>query len=66
MNKNYWDLTDRPHTERKLIILEKYLEAWATIIFKQWINYDYKNLKGSGLVHSDGLKKQCNEFNLNS
>lgn len=35
-DKNYWNLTGRPHTERKLVILDKYIRAWAKILFKQW------------------------------
>lgn len=45
MNKNYWDLTNRPHTERKLQILEAYIYPWARIIFNQWLKKYWKTYK---------------------
>ncbi|HUS59907.1 MAG TPA: three-Cys-motif partner protein TcmP [Nevskiaceae bacterium] len=69
MNKNYWDLTDRPHTERKLKILEEYLYPWAKIIFNQWRKYGHKNFKtayyidcfaGRGKYHKDAKPNSVN------
>ena len=61
--QDYWDLTDRPHTERKLRILKQYLYPWANIIFNQWKKYgwdDYGTVyyidcfAGRGKYHKDG------------
>jgi three-Cys-motif partner protein len=59
---DYWNI--KPHTERKLQILDKYLNAWCDIIFK----YYHKNpewtawqtpffvdcFSGRGMYHKDG------------
>ncbi|MBU2592905.1 MAG: three-Cys-motif partner protein TcmP [Patescibacteria group bacterium] len=64
MDKNYWDLTDRPHTERKLKILKEYLYPWAEIIFNQWREHGWKNFKtayyidcfaGRGRYHKNSI-----------
>src|SRR4030042_5443993 len=34
--KNYWDLTDRPHTKLKLEIYRKYLDSWCAIFRTQF------------------------------
>jgi len=61
--KTYWDLTERPHTERKLEILDDYIHPWAKIIFSQWLKKRHKNFKiayyvdcfaGRGKYHKDG------------
>jgi len=67
--KEYWDITRRPHTKRKLVILEKYIKEWATIIFSQWRKKGYKNFKtayyidcfaGRGKYHQDGKENSVN------
>ena len=65
MNKNYWDLTDKPHTERKLAILKDYLYPWARIIFSQWIKNQWEPYRvayfidcfaGRGKYHKNKVK----------
>lgn len=64
INKDYWDLTDNPHTELKLEMLNKYLFAWADILLAQYQrNPDWKEWStlyyidcfcGRGMYHKDG------------
>lgn len=62
MSKNYWDLTNRPHTRRKLIILNNYLKVWASIILNHGFKYKRSNFQtayyidcfaGRGKYHLD-------------
>lgn len=55
---NYWDI--KPHTQRKLDILEKYLNAWSDIIFSWYKKENWKSWKtpyyidcfsGRGMYH---------------
>jgi len=66
---DYWDLTERPHTQRKLNILEDYIYPWAKIIFNQWRKYGHKNFKtayfvdcfaGRGKYHKNGKLNSVN------
>lgn len=59
---NYWDI--KPHTERKLEILDKYLNAWCDIIFKYYQKnptweawktpYFVDCFSGRGMYHKNG------------
>ncbi len=70
MNKsNYWDITNRPHTKRKLEILKEYLNKWATIIFAQYLNHQKQWAKtayyidcyaGRGMYHNNGIMDSIN------
>jgi len=69
MNKKYWDLTNRPHTERKLQIIKEYIYPWAAIIFGQWKRYHYKNFRmayyidcyaGRGKYHKNNIHDSIN------
>lgn len=64
INKDYWDLTDNPHTELKLEMLSKYLFAWADILlaqyqknpgWKDWSTLYYIDcFSGRGKFHKNG------------
>ena len=68
INRDYWDLSDNPHTELKLEMLEKYLSAWADILLGQYrLRQDwfaYRTLyyidcfSGRGKYHKNG-KNDC-------
>jgi three-Cys-motif partner protein len=61
INSSYWHI--KPHTERKLEILTKYLNAWCDIIFGQYQRHpDWKTwqtpffvdcFSGRGMYHKD-------------
>jgi three-Cys-motif partner protein len=63
---DYWNI--KPHTERKLEILDKYLNAWCDIIFKYYQRnpawtawqtpYFVDCFSGRGMYHKDG-KLDC-------
>lgn len=62
IKKDYWEI--KPHTERKLEILGKYLNAWCDIVFalyqknqnwKDWrFPYYIDCFSGRGMYHKDG------------
>jgi len=57
--KDYWDLTDRPHTKLKLEIYEKYLNSWCTIFKKQpWA----KDIYIVDCFAGKGMYKQRDDF----
>ncbi len=67
IGKDYWDLTDNPHTELKLEMLNKYLFAWADILlaqykrnlWKDWATLYYIDcFCGRGKYHKNG-KNDC-------
>jgi three-Cys-motif partner protein len=70
INKDYWDLTDNPHTELKLEMLSKYLFAWADILlaqyqknqtWKDWATLYYIDcFCGRGKYHKNGSKDCIN------
>ena len=61
IRSDYWNI--KPHTERKLVILEKYLNAWSDILFKYYSqNPTWKNwstpyyidcFSGRGMYHKN-------------
>jgi len=65
IKKDYWDLSDNPHTELKLDMLKKYLSAWADILLGQYRSHsewkDWKTLyyidcfSGRGKYHKNGI-----------
>ena len=62
IKKDYWEI--KPHTERKLEILEKYLNAWCHIMFSLYIKnttwskwqtpYYIDCFSGRGMYHKNG------------
>lgn len=65
MRKDYWDLTQRPHTELKLTILEEYVYFWADFLLKLGIKNEWKTFQeiyyidcfaGRGKYHKDGAE----------
>ncbi len=70
INKDYWDLSDNPHTELKLEMLSKYLFAWADILlaqykkntaWKDWSTLYYIDcFCGRGKYHKNGIQNCIN------
>ncbi|MEO5643974.1 MAG: three-Cys-motif partner protein TcmP [Bacteroidia bacterium] len=69
INKDYWDLTDNPHTELKLEMLNKYLFAWADILLAQYKRNGWKDwatlyyidcFSGRGKYHKNGTNDCIN------
>jgi len=68
IRSDYWQI--KPHTERKLVILDKYLAAWCDIIFKYYyLNLNWKAwstpyfvdcFSGRGMYHKDGKLNSVN------
>lgn len=65
MKKEYWDLTERPHTVLKLKILEEYLNVWADFLLNMGLKRGWKTYQdiyyvdcfaGRGKYHKDGVK----------
>ncbi len=64
IKKDYWEI--KPHTERKLEILEKYLNAWCDILFSYYVKnpnwthwktpYYIDCFSGRGMYHKNGEK----------
>lgn len=64
IRKDYWEI--KPHTERKLEILDKYLNAWCNIIFSLYVKNQKWNawqtpyyidcFSGRGMYHKNGEK----------
>ena len=65
---DYWNI--KPHTERKLEILDKYLNAWCDILFRlyqknpNWTSwqtpYFIDCFSGRGMYHKDGILDSVN------
>jgi len=57
-NENIWDITDKPHTQNKLLIIENVLNMWLTIWKAQdWIDkelYIVDLFAGRGYYECDG------------
>lgn len=68
IRKDYWEI--KPHTERKLEILEKYLNAWSDILFSLYVKHPDWNawktpyyidcFSGRGMYHKNGKSDSIN------
>ena len=50
IKSDFADLTNRPHTLKKIYILENYLSAWADIILGNWRN-SVSRMKESSIMN---------------